>query len=201
MRVFLISYNYSNLLTKEELLRHSWFTFLVDGISRACSHQLVRHRPASYSQQSQRYVSMENFPYVEPKSVKDKRIEVDGRTFSFSDIMSFLGKAYSRFVREGVPKEDARFVLPNACTTRIVFTMNGEELVHFLRLRTCTRAQWEIRELAIEILKILRKEFPDLFKSVGPNCYYLGYCTEGKKSCGRPEEVKKYFRKLGVSDD
>jgi len=200
LKVFLISYNYPPLSDTKELLRHSTFTFLVDGISRACSHQLVRHRPASYSQQSQRYVSMKNFPYVEPESLKGLEVEVDGKKYSFGEIMSFLGKAYEGFVERGAPKEDARFVLPNACSTRIVFTMNGEELVHFLRLRTCTRAQWEIRNMAVEMLKILREKFPDLFNGVGPNCYYLGYCTEGKKSCGKPEEVREYFRNLEVTD-
>ena len=200
MKVFLISYNFPELSKREELLRHSTFTFLVDGISRACSHQLVRHRPASYSQQSQRYVSMKNFPYVEPESLKGKRAVIDGKEHSFKDIMEFIGKAYEEFVEAGAPKEDARFVLPNACATRIVFTMNGEELVHFLRLRTCTRAQWEIREMAIEMLKLLRRNFPELFSNVGPNCYYLGYCTEGKKSCGRPQEVREYFRSLEVKD-
>ncbi len=200
MKVFLISYNYPELSEKKELLRHSTFTFLVDGISRACSHQLVRHRPASYSQQSQRYVSMKNFPYVEPESLKGLEVEIDGKRYSFEGIMSFLGKAYEEFVEGGAPKEDARFVLPNACSTRIVFTMNGEEMVHFLRLRTCTRAQWEIRKMAIKMLRVLRGKFPELFNSVGPNCYYLGYCTEGKKSCGKPDEVREYFKNLEVMD-
>ena len=148
MKVLLLSENIPQLNeSKEMLLRHAHFTFLVDGISRACSHQLVRHRPASYSQQSQRYVAMKNFPYVTPDSVKEKTVES-----SYDDLMAFIGRFYEALVEEGVPKEDARFVLPNACTTRIVFTMNGEELVHFLRLRTCTRAQWEIRKMAIEML-------------------------------------------------
>ena len=196
MEVLLLSANFPELEEEKELLRHSSFTFLVDGISRACSHQLVRHRPASYSQQSQRYVAMKNFPYVEPETVRGVKVEVDGREMEFKDLMELIGKFYKGLVEKGVPKEDARFVLPNACTTRIVFTMNGEELVHFLRLRTCSRAQWEIREMAIEILKILREKFPGLFDRVGPNCYYLGYCTEGKKSCGRPEEVRRFFSSL-----
>jgi len=197
MKVLLLSENIPQLNeSKETLLRHAHFTFLVDGISRACSHQLVRHRPASYSQQSQRYVAMKNFPYVTPDSVKGKTVEIDGKKYSYDDLMAFIGRFYEALVEEGVPKEDARFVLPNACTTRIVFTMNGEELVHFLRLRTCTRAQWEIRKMAIEMLKLLQSKYPELFKDVGPNCYYLGYCTEGKKSCGRPEEVRAYFASL-----
>ncbi|WP_456342970.1 FAD-dependent thymidylate synthase [Thermovibrio sp.] len=196
MEVLLLSANFPELEEEKELLRHSSFTFLVDGISRACSHQLVRHRPASYSQQSQRYVAMKNFPYVEPETVRGVKVEVDGREMEFKDLMELIGKFYEGLVEKGVPKEDARFVLPNACTTRIVFTMNGEELVHFLRLRTCSRAQWEIREMAVKILRILREKFPGLFDRVGPNCYYLGYCTEGKKSCGRPEEVRRFFSSL-----
>ena len=196
MKVLLLSSNLPELQGRKELLRHSSFTFLADGISRACSHQLVRHRPASYSQQSQRYVAMKNFPYVEPETVKGVKVEVDGKEMDFKGLMELIGKFYEKLVEKGVPKEDARFVLPNACTTRIVFTMNGEELVHFLRLRTCSRAQWEIREMAIEMLKILREKFPGLFDNVGPNCYYLGYCTEGKKSCGRPEEVREFFKNL-----
>ncbi|NPB04184.1 MAG: FAD-dependent thymidylate synthase [Thermotogae bacterium] len=196
MEVLLLSANLPELPSKEELLRHATFTFLVDGISRACSHQLVRHRPASYSQQSQRYVAMKNFPFVEPETVRGVKVELEGKEMGFKELMELVGKFYEGLVEKGVPKEDARFVLPNACTTRIVFTMNGEELVHFLRLRTCSRAQWEIREVAVEMLKILREKFPGLFDGVGPNCYYLGYCTEGKKTCGRPEEVRELFRNL-----
>ena len=179
-----------------EFLRHSYFTFLVDGISRACSHQLVRHRVASYSQQSQRYVSMKSFSFVKPPSVDGKKVVVEGvGEFSYEELMGFIGKFYKGFVEAGVPKEDARFVLPNGCSTRIVFTMNGEELVHFLRLRTCSRAQWEIRELAVKVLKILASQFP-VFSKVGPNCYYLGYCTEGEKSCGKMEEVRSFFSSI-----
>jgi thymidylate synthase (FAD) len=196
LEVILLSYNAPNLKETSEKLRHFSFTFLVDGISRACSHQLVRHRPASYSQQSQRYVSMENFPYVKPKSLEGVRVSVEGKDYNYDDLMELLGKVYSKFVEAGAPKEDARFILPNACATRVLFTMNGEELVHFLRLRTCSRAQWEIRKMAIKMLVELRKRFPELFKNVGPNCYYLGYCTEGKKSCGRPDEVREFFKNL-----
>jgi len=196
LEVLLLSANLPELPSKKELLRHSSFTFLVDGISRACSHQLVRHRPASYSQQSQRYVAMKSFPFVEPETVRGVKVELDGKEVEFKELMELIGKFYEGLVERGVPKEDARFVLPNACTTRIVFTMNGEELVHFLRLRTCSRAQWEIRKMAVEMLRILREKFPGLFDDVGPNCYYLGYCTEGKKTCGRPEEVREFFRNL-----
>ncbi|SMP01813.1 thymidylate synthase (FAD) [Desulfurobacterium pacificum] len=200
MRIELLSFSCIPLDEGEDaFLRHSHFCFLVDGISRACSHQLVRHRVASYSQQSQRYVSMKDFPYVKPKTVEGKVVEIDGLKMDFDGLMRFIGKFYEALVEEGVPKEDARFVLPNACSTRIVFTMNGEELVHFLRLRTCNRAQWEIRDMAIGILKILIKRFPKVFSKVGPNCYYLGYCTEGKKSCGKQDEVRAFFSNLSSS--
>ncbi len=201
LRVVLIAKNLPPLNDEKELLKHSFFTFLVDGISRACSHQLVRHRPASYSQQSQRYVAMVNFPYVTPDSVKGKSVYIEGKRLSYEKLMALVGKFYEGLVEQGVPKEDARFVLPNACATRIVFTMNGEELVHFLRLRTCSRAQWEIRDLAVSVLKLLRREVSGLFDRVGPNCYYLGYCTEGKKSCGRPDEVRRYFSTLNEEEE
>ena len=188
MEIILISKNLPPLEDEKNFLRHSHFSFLVDGISRACSHQLVRHRPASYSQQSQRYVAMKDFPYVVPGSIKGREIEE-----SYRKLMKSIGSFYEKLVDNGVPKEDARFVLPNACTTRILFTMNGEELVHFLRLRTCNRAQWEIRKVAISMLRILRKDVPFIFSKVGPNCYFLGYCTEGKRSCGKQEEVRRYF--------
>ncbi|MEO2068109.1 MAG: FAD-dependent thymidylate synthase [Desulfurobacteriaceae bacterium] len=188
MKVLLVSKNLPPLKDEKAFLRHSYFTFLIEGISRACSHQLVRHRPASYSQQSQRYVAMKNFPYVVPDSIKGKKEED-----KYHKLMETIGSFYEELVSKEIPREDARFVLPNACTTRILFTMNGEELVHFLRLRTCNRAQWEIRKMAILMLKILRKEVPSVFNKVGPNCYFLGYCTEGKKSCGKQLEVKRYF--------
>jgi len=201
MNVKLFSKNLPPLnLPEREALKHAYFTFIIDGISRACSHQLVRHRMASYSQQSQRYVSMKGFPYVKPPSIGDREFgaEVDGLKLklNFEKLMGLIGSCYEGLVNEGVPKEDARFVLPNACSTRMVVTMNGEELVHFLRLRTCTRAQWEIRNLAVEMLRELRRVMPEAFNRVGPNCYYLGYCTEGEKSCGEPEKVREYFKRL-----
>ncbi|WP_456464929.1 FAD-dependent thymidylate synthase [Desulfurobacterium sp.] len=197
MKVILLDFNIPDIdIKKEELEKHVFFTFLVDGISRACSHQLVRHRPASYSQQSQRYVSMKKFPYVKPESLEDKYVETEMGRFSFDEVMSFLGSVYESFVETGVPKEDARFVLPNACSTRIVFTMSGRELIHFLRLRTCNRAQWEIREMAVKMLKLLREKLPEIFEKVGPACYMTGVCPEGEKTCGRQREVVSFFENL-----
>ncbi|WP_456397943.1 FAD-dependent thymidylate synthase [Desulfurobacterium sp.] len=197
MKVILLDANIPDIsIEKKEIEKHIFFTFLVDGISRACSHQLVRHRPASYSQQSQRYVSMKDFPYVKPGSVKDKFILFENKKISFDDVMSFLGDVYESFVEKGVPKEDARFVLPNACATRIVFTMNVRELIHFLKLRTCNRAQWEIREMAIKMLKLLRTEMSEIFSQVGPGCFMTGVCPEGEKTCGKQAEVVSFFEKL-----
>ena len=202
MKVLLFSRNLPNIkLPQRDLVKHAHFTFIVDAISRACSHQLVRHRMASYSQQSQRYVSMKNFPYIKPPSIGSKTFTLkfngEQAKLSFDRLMNLIGESYEELINLGVPKEDARFILPNACSTRIMFTMNGEELIHFLRLRTCNRAQWEIREMAIEMLRLLRGSMPDVFNAVGPNCYYLGYCTEGEKSCGKQKEVKEFFKKLG----
>ncbi|OMH40583.1 FAD-dependent thymidylate synthase [Desulfurobacterium indicum] len=197
MRIILLDANIPDLdIEERELEKHIFFTFLVDGISRACSHQLVRHRPASYSQQSQRYVSMKDFPYVKPESLKDKFILYENKKISFDDVMSFLGDVYEAFIEAGVPKEDARFVLPNACATRIVFTMNSKELIHFLKLRTCNRAQWEIREMAIRMLKLLREKMPEIFDRVGPGCFMTGVCPEGGKTCGKQPEVVSFFENL-----
>ena len=202
MKVLLFSRNLPNIkLPQRDLIKHAHFTFIVDAISRACSHQLVRHRMASYSQQSQRYVSMKNFPYIKPPSIGSKTFTLkfngEQAKLSFDRLMNLIGESYEELINLGVPKEDARFILPNACSTRIMFTMNGEELVHFLRLRTCMRAQWEIRKMAVEMLKILREKHPFLFNHVGPSCYYLGYCTEGEKTCGKPEDVRRFFATLG----
>lgn len=130
-------------------LEHISFTFLVAGISRACSHQLVRHRLASYSQQSQRYVSESNFDYVTPPSIDN-----DEKRKIFHDTMDILRQQYQRLVALGVKKEDARYVLPNACATSLVVTMNARELLHFFQLRLHPSAQWEIREMAGKMLAL-----------------------------------------------
>ena len=151
-------------------IEHSSFTFAIEGISRACSHQLVRHRLASYSQQSQRYVSEEGgFDYVVPMTIKgDRELER-----YFKDIMSKTQKAYNHIVQKlnekGIKGEaanqDARFVLPNASETKIMVTMNARELLHFFRQRCCNRAQWEIRAMAIAMLKLVREIAPTILVS------------------------------------
>ena len=163
------------------VIEHISFTFLIDGISRACSHQLVRHRIASYSQQSQRYVDFEGLRYIIPPTIAEDD-ELDKR---FREHIAETFKLYRELREAGVPSEDARFVLPNASATRIIFTMNARELMHFLRLRLCRRAQWEIREVAIRVGEILSEIVPSVFRLSAPSCAY-GPCPEGDMTCGDP---------------
>ena len=169
---------------------HASFTFGIQGVSRALTHQLVRHRIASYSQQSQRYVDSEDFHYITPPSVK----AIPELEKKFVSIMEELNSYYKEFSRR-VPYEDARYLLPNSAETRIIVTMNARELFHFFGLRCCNRAQWEIRDMAIEMLRILRHRFPIIFRNAGPPCL-RGPCREGKLYCGKIEEVRKFFRNL-----
>lgn len=171
---------------------HASFTFGVEGISRACSHQLVRHRIASYSQQSQRYVTFgENFEYIIPPSIKEnKKLRK-----KFDEAVKYAKNLYDELIKEGVHKEDARYILPNASETKIIVTMNARELLHFFTLRLCRRAQWEIRELAKGMLREVKKVAPNIFLNAGPECIRTK-CPEGKMSCGKSLEVKKELQKL-----
>jgi len=162
------------------VVEHASFTFSVEGISRSLTHQLVRHRIASYSQQSQRYVNMSRAEYVLPPSLSEDR---DARRI-FEEAMEQAWKAY-RELAEKVPKEDARYVLPNACHTNITITMNARELWHMFTLRCCRRAQWEIRLMAWKMLAEVKQVAPILFQNAGPACF-RGPCPEGDYSCGRP---------------
>ncbi len=163
-------------------LEHASYTFSVEGVSRALTHQLVRHRLASFNQQSQRYVKFkEEPPVVRPASV-DATPEAAA---AFDDAMEACWQAYDKLVQAGVPAEDARFVLPNACETKIVVTMNIRELMHFFSNRCCNRAQWEIRELAWKMLELVRPTAPFIFRTAGPGCM-RGGCPEGKMCCGHP---------------
>ena len=162
------------------VIEHAVFTFSIEGVSRSLTHQLVRHRVASFSQQSQRYVSMDKPTYVIPKTVEaDPELKKE-----FERTMSEIWASYNRLV-EKIPPEDARYVLPNACTTNITITMNARELIHFFSLRCCNRAQWEIREMADRMLEICMEQSPVIFREAGPPCI-RGPCPEGKKSCGKP---------------
>jgi thymidylate synthase (FAD) len=161
------------------VLEHAVFTFSVEGLSRAASHQLVRHRIASYSQQSQRYVEFRGLEYVLPPSIAEKE-ELCGE---FERFLAEAYKLYRRLVDSGLPKEDARFVRPNACATKLIITMNARELLHVFNLRLCSRAQWEIRELANQMLGLCYKVAPTIFSMAGPGCRF-GSCPEGDMTCG-----------------
>ncbi|MDP2682473.1 MAG: FAD-dependent thymidylate synthase [Deltaproteobacteria bacterium] len=175
------------------VLEHAGFTFGIEGISRATSHQLVRHRLASYSQQSQRYVKFkEGLEFVTPPSIK-KNAKIGEK---FSDITASLYSLYNEMIEAGIPAEDARYILPNAAETKIIVTMNARELLHFFGLRTCERAQWEIREMAKRMLSLAKKEAPFIFKKAGPGCVSTGKCTEGEMTCGRPDEIREEFKKI-----
>ena len=176
----------------EELLDHIWrsghhspfehavFTFAVDGLSRVASHQLVRHRMASFSQQSQRYVRMAAPDVVAPPSVAAH----PEAAAIFDRQARAAHEAYGELLSLGIPAEDARFILPHGWGTRLVLTMNARELHHFFRLRLCRRAQWEIREMARLMLAECRTVAPVIFRRAGPSCLF-GPCTEARP-CGRP---------------
>jgi len=172
------------------VIEHANFTFSVEGVSRALTHQLVRHRIASYSQQSQRYVSMSKASYIIPPSIaSDSKARHE-----YEALMNLIWRSYAELSQK-VPKEDARYVLPNACNTNITVTMNARELWHFFSLRCCRRAQWEIRKMAWLMLLEVRQVSPILFESAGPGCL-RGPCPEGEYSCGKPlkkGEIPKDF--------
>lgn len=207
-------------------VEHASFTFGIEGISRACSHQIVRHRIASYSQQSQRYVDGDKFDYVTPPAIENngealKIYEdvIDAQRKAYSKIRDCLTASYIReydsslngtdeqvieqfrqkdktrlssFVKRA--NEDARFILPNACTTKMVMTMNTRSLWNFFAHRCCNRAQWEIRSVAEQMLLLCREVAPDLFEQCGPPCLF-GNCPEGKMSCGKQKEVREKYGK------
>ena len=170
-------------------VEHVSFTFALSGVSRALTHQLVRHRIASYSQQSQRYVDASAMDYVVPPAIAG-----NARALArFEACMAEIGSAY-RDIREMLEEagrgshacEDARFVLPQAAASSIVVTMNCRSLLHFFEERCCSRAQWEIRGMANEMLRLCRRELPEIFRHAGAKCERLGYCPEGEKfTCGR----------------
>lgn len=161
---------------------HASFTFAIEGISRACSHQLVRFRVASFSQQSQRYCELgKDFKYVIPPSIgADKELGVEFNTF-----MNHVSDFYNRLIQRGIPAEDARFVAPNSTETNIIMTMNARELIHAFGLRCCTHAQWEIRDMFNEMLPMCKERAPLLFEKAGASCDVDGTCPEGQRCCGR----------------
>lgn len=169
---------------------HVSFTFGIDGVSRTLLAQLTRHRIASYSVKSQRYVSERDFSYVIPPKIAQSNEALD----IFLGIMDRISKNYEELSKI-VPKEDARYILPGACETSIVTTMNARALLNFFSLRLCMRAQWEIRALAQNMLKLVLQAAPSLFAKAGPGCV-TGSCPEGDMTCGMAEEVRERFRAL-----
>jgi len=177
-------------LGHQSVLEHASFTFGIEGISRVTSHQLVRHRVASYSQQSQRYVShKEQFAVVVPPEIAKNPEMLE----MFQEQMGQLHECYARMVDGGIPAEDARYLLPNATETKIVVTMNARELLHFFAVRCCERAQWEIRAMSVEMLRLVRDIAPIIFRNAG--CLG-GPCPEGKMTCGRAQEIREKFHNL-----
>ncbi len=175
---------------------HVSFTFGIEGVSRALLAQITRHRIASFSVQSQRYVGQSGehgFDYVVPPAIEALGEEHMRR---FAEQMAQMDSWYNEWLEllgEG-GKEDARFVLPNAAATRMVVTMNARELIHFFELRCCNRAQWEIRAVAWRMFELCHAVAPALFDECGPACL-RGSCPEGNKSCGRPDEVRARYQR------
>jgi len=183
-------------------IEHVVFTFYVEGVSRAMTHQLVRHRLASYSQRSQRYVGHADFDYVMPPALEGKTVTVDGEPRPaedyFRETMELIAGRYAALnaalgEKGEASHQDARYVLPNACETKIFITMNARELLHFFEERLCQRAQWEIRSVAEQMLTIARRQCSAVFECSGPKCIRLGRCPEGRKSCGRFEEMQARY--------
>lgn len=166
-------------------LEHVTFTFAIEGVSRVLTHQLVRHRIASYSQQSQRYVKEHNFETIMPPTIA-ARPEAKEK---FLKLMQEIQDLYNELTEQGIPAEDARYVLPNAAETKIVCTFNVRSLLNFFSLRCCSRAQWEIRQLAEKMLAECKKVAPVLFENAGPTCVSEGICREGEMSCGRLQAI------------
>ena len=201
-------------LGHESPIEHATFTFAIEGVSRACLAQITRHRIASFSVQSQRYVRENNFEYVTPPEI-EKNIELKK---IYDDVMNYIHDSYLKvsevlkkshckeFLESGESEkiaeskaekmaiEDARFLLPNACVTKMIVTMNARSLKNFFKLRCCNRAQWEIRELACRMLELVKEVAPTLFFDSGPDCLRSG-CQEGKMSCAKAKEVRARFLK------
>lgn len=182
-------------------IEHASFTFGIEGVSRALLAQITRHRLASFSVQSQRYVGQRGedgeFNYIIPPAIAALGQEACDE---YAAQMKQMQQWYDGWVKKlgdagESSNEDARFVLPNACETRMIVTMNARELIHFFSLRCCNRAQWEIRALAWDMLALCVKEAPAIFRYAGPGCVH-GACPEGKKTCGKAAQVRERHKKL-----
>ncbi len=199
----------------ESPIEHASFTFGVEGVSRSLLAQLTRHRIASYSVQSQRYVAESHFEYVLPpeiaaipeaearyrQAMEEDQQHYEALTALLADkhrhafLASGMSDKAAARAAEKKAIEDARFVLPNACTTKLIVTMNARSLLNFFRHRCCNRAQWEIRELAEQMLEQCMAAAPHLFKHAGPPCV-VGACPEGKMSCGEAAAIRAKYRRI-----
>ena len=199
----------------ESPVEHVSFTFAIEGVSRSLLAQITRHRIASYSVQSQRYVRLENFEYVVPPEIEKNEAAREAylemmraEAESYEKIASLLKEDHKKALMEAGEEEksaarkaeklaieDARFVLPNACDTKMIVTMNARSLYNFFAHRCCSRAQWEIRALAEEMLRLVYPIAPALFAKAGPPCV-KGPCPEGRMSCGRAAEVRDRYAAL-----
>jgi len=186
----------------DSILEHISFTFLIEDVSRALTHQLVRHRLCTFHQRSQRYVEVDDLlnNYVAPESIRDNT----EAKMTFEYALDTIAACYKRLIDEfNIPKEDARYLLPNATTSQLIMTTNARNLIHIFGLRCCNRAQNEIHELADHMLQKCREVLPSIFNRVGPNCYNnRGFCPEGKMHCGKrkfvmdrynPERTEKFI--------
>lgn len=199
----------------ESPIEHASFTFGIEGVSRALLAQITRHRIASFSVQSQRYVKENNFSFVTPPEIEleSEALEEFNKAMksaeeSYHKIAKILSEKYEKeYLADGKDEktarrtaekkaiEDARFVLPNACETKMVMTINTRSLMNFFSHRCCNRAQWEIHNVADQMLALVLKVAPNLFKKAGPPCVY-GHCPEGKMSCGKQSEVREKYSAL-----
>jgi thymidylate synthase (FAD) len=197
----------------ESPIEHVSFTFAVEGVSRALLAQLTRHRLASYSVQSQRYVRLDDFQFVIPPEIAadpaSKETFLTAMKKQGEDYLalaaSLQAKHKAELMEQGLEEkdaekkaekmanEDARFVLPNACETKLVVTMNARSLKNFFKLRCCNRAQWEIRALAEEMFRLVYPVAPAIFSAAGPSCVVCGHCTEGRMTCGKMREVQEKY--------
>jgi thymidylate synthase (FAD) len=174
-------------LGHHSVLEHASFTFGIEGISRACSHQLVRHRMASFSQQSQRYVKMRDCDFTTPTSIS---LHPENEA-KYHQAVEHLQSVYDELLDAGVPAEDARYILPNAAETKVLMTANARSLLNLFELRLCVRAQWEIRQLAESMLELVKPVAPNIFSLAGPTCQTQGFCREGEKTCGRAKPLER----------
>ncbi len=166
-------------------IEHVSFTFGIEGVSRVLTHQLVRHRIASYDQQSQRYVAAHGFEYITPPTIAENP-EAKAK---YDALLEEIRRTYDELTGMGIPKEDARYVLANAAETKILVTMNARSLLHFFNLRCCHRAQWEIRDMAYKMLAEVKAVAPILFHNAGASCVNSGFCPEGAMTCGKLQEM------------